>query len=63
MFCELVVQKCRNLRYIYVVTVKDPKSNAQEQTNAFEMLSKNLLTRNITMNVEYSPNMHDRQIM
>lgn len=60
-FCELAVVKCRNLRYIYVTTSKDVRDDSQSK--AFSTLAKSLLQRRITLNVEYSEHIHDRQIM
>ncbi|XP_037040870.1 MIT domain-containing protein 1-like [Bradysia coprophila] len=61
-FCELVVLKCRNLRYIHVTTSKDARDNS-DQTKAFASLVKSLKSRAITMNIEFSDHIHDRQII
>lgn len=63
-FCELVVWKCRNLKFINVTTTPIPASNVHnEQKTAFDALMKDLETRNITLCFEFSDNLHDRQIM
>lgn len=59
-FCELVVEKCKNLKCISVTTVKVDNS---EQNTAFSALSKDLKGRNISLYVDYDPQLHDRQIM
>ncbi len=61
-FCELVVSKCRNLRYIHVTTTKDTRDNS-DQAKAFASIVKSLKNRAITMNIEFSEHIHDRQIM
>lgn len=63
-FCELVVSKCRNLKFISVTTVKDPKgARSADQISAFNALTTDLKNRNITLSVDYSEQLHDRQIM
>lgn len=59
-FCEVAVAKCRNLKFINVTTVEDNKT---DQKTAFAALTKDLATRNITLDIEYSNQLHDRQIM
>lgn len=63
-FCELVVTKCRNLKFINVTTVAIPGTNQHiDQKAAFQALTKDLKNRHITFNVEFSEQLHDRQIM
>lgn len=63
-FCELVVAKCRNLKFITVTTVKDPHSaRAADQVNAFNAMTADLKNRSIAFSVDYSEQLHDRQIM
>lgn len=63
-FCELVVSKCRNLKFVTVTTVKDSNSaRVADQITAFDALTTDLKKRNITLSVEYSEQLHDRQIM
>lgn len=63
-FCELVVSKCRNLKFISVTTVKDPNgARSADQISAFNAMTTDLKNRNITLSVDYSGQLHDRQIM
>lgn len=63
-FCELAVTKCRFLRFINVMTVAIPDTNHHfDQKASFQALTKDLKSRNITFNVEFSEQLHDRQIM
>lgn len=63
-FCELVVSKCRNLKFLSVTTVKDSNSaRVADQISAFDALTTDLKKRNITLSVDYSEQLHDRQIM
>lgn len=63
-FCELVVSKCRNLKFINVTTTTmPPNMTHNEQKNAFNALANDLKLRNITMSFDYSEQLHDRQIM
>lgn len=63
-FCELVVAKCRNLKFISVTTVKDPNgARVADQISAFNALTTDLKNRNITLSIDYSEQLHDRQIM
>lgn len=59
----MVVSKCRNLKFINVTTVKDPNTRNTDQATAFAALTEDLKKRNITLYVEYSDQLHDRQIM
>lgn len=62
-FCEVVVSKCRNLKFINVVTVAIPANQHNDQKVAFQALSNDLKKRNITMQFEFSEQLHDRQVM
>lgn len=63
-FCELVVSKCRNLKFINVTTVAIPGTHQHnDQTAAFQALTNDLRSRNITFNIDFSDQLHDRQIM
>lgn len=63
-FCELLVAKCRNLKVISVTTtVKDDEQKAV-QAAAFKVLATSLdQARRIKLEIRYSDNLHDRQIM
>lgn len=62
-FCELVVSKCRNLKFINVTTTVNPATHNNDQQTAFDALKRDLKSRNITMNFEFAEGLHDRQIM
>lgn len=62
-FCELMVSKCRNLKFINVVTVAIPPNQHNDQKTAFQALTNDLKKRNITMQFEFSEQLHDRQVM
>uniref|UniRef100_A0A6B2E4Q0 MIT domain-containing protein n=1 Tax=Phlebotomus kandelakii TaxID=1109342 RepID=A0A6B2E4Q0_9DIPT len=60
MFCELAVTNCRNLKLINVRTTGE----GGEQVDAFRQLKESLkTTRGINLSVEFSKNIHDRQII
>lgn len=68
-FCELLVVKCRNLKLISVTTsMKDEtpagEQNKRDHITAIEDLTKSLRSvRQIKLEIRYSENLHDRQIM
>lgn len=62
MFCELAVTKCRNLKCIKVTTNKDTKPET-DQIRGFASLTESLAKRNITLIVDFTNNLHDRQIL
>lgn len=63
-FCELIVAKCRNLKFINITTTQHPSGNRNnDQQVSFTALTADLKNRNITLNIEYSDQLHDRQIM
>lgn len=62
-FCELVVSKCRNLKFISVTTTVNPATHNNDQQTAFDALKRDLRSRNITINFEFADGLHDRQIM
>lgn len=62
-FCELIVGRCRNLKFINVTTTTNPAAHNNDQKAAFDALTRDLKTRNITINFELSDGLHDRQIM
>jgi Phospholipase D-like domain at C-terminus of MIT len=61
-FSEFLVTHCKNLKYIKVITTKDTKPQSDQQ-NGFATFAENLKSHSITFCVEYSDNMHDRQVM
>lgn len=62
-FCELLAMRCGNLQLVLVTTIKDERPNA-DQTTAFEAIAKSLMdTKRAKMEVRFSENLHDRQIM
>lgn len=63
MLCELIVSKCRIIKYIKVVTIKDPKPSS-DQEKALNILSNSLSSeQNIVLDIDYSDTIHDREIM
>ncbi|XP_065088081.1 MIT domain-containing protein 1-like [Ochlerotatus camptorhynchus] len=62
MFCELAVTSCKNLKFVKLLTVRELKSN-DEQGRAFQKLKESLQKHGVEFFVEYSPNMHDRQVI
>lgn len=63
-FCELVVSKCRNLKFLNVTTVSiQGTTQHNDQNTAFKALTNDLKNRNITLSIDYSDQLHDRQIM
>lgn len=64
-FCELLVMKCRNLKWISVTTsLKDEDNSKTDHKAAIDDLAKSLKSlKQITLEVQYSENLHDRQIM
>ena len=60
-FFELLVKKCKSLTTIRVLTSKDVQ-NPAEQASKFGELSGELSARKITLSLEYSDTLHDREI-
>lgn len=61
-FCELVVGRCRNLKYIKVTTMQDSRQNS-EQSVAFKAITESLKLKRITLEIDFNEHIHDRQIM
>lgn len=61
-FSELAVTSCKNLKFIKLLTVREQKNN-DEQGRAFQTLKDSLKKQGVEFFVEYSANMHDRQVM
>lgn len=62
-FCELIVKKCRNLKYIQVLTGLDVEKK-EEQIMWFKALQKDLNDNyNIELKFGFSDTLHDRQIV
>lgn len=62
MFLELVVKKCKNLKYIKLTTQPDNRPQT-EQKKCFRSIIDDLKKRHISLNVEYSDVLHDREIV
>ncbi|EAT33031.1 AAEL014714-PA [Aedes aegypti] len=62
MFSELAVTSCKNLKFIKLLTVREQKNN-DEQGRAFQTLKDSLKKQGVEFFVEYSANMHDRQVI
>lgn len=61
MFCELVVSKCRNLRFIKVTTKRDEAANS-EQPKWFQSVTESLAKHNVCLQFELVDGLHDRQV-
>lgn len=59
-FCELLVDKCPNLKYINLNTTKDTENS--EQRKWLDDLVNDLKKYNVVLNVIYSATLHDREI-
>ncbi|PAV58844.1 hypothetical protein WR25_08851 [Diploscapter pachys] len=57
-FCELLVTRAKKLKRIELTTGKD----AEKNKDGFAELSKSLEAREISLKVEYSDSIHDREI-
>ena len=57
-FCELLVIKAKRLKRIELTTGKDGEKNKE----GFAELSKSLEAREISLKIEYSDSIHDREI-
>lgn len=62
MFAELAVSKCRNLKCLKLTTNKDERRES-EQSKGLTQLAENLKTHNVIFIVDYTENLHDRQIL
>jgi len=60
MFCELAVTQCTNLKCIKVTTNKD--SNP-DQAKGLGFLTDSLAKHNIMLYVDFTTNLHDRQVL
>ena len=61
-FCELLVKKGKSVRKIDVFTGRAGGENPQ-QHNKLQMLSSNLAEYGVTMTINYSETIHDREIV
>ncbi|KAL0829721.1 hypothetical protein ABMA28_003217 [Loxostege sticticalis] len=59
--CELLVRSCSNLRYIELMTSREPKTS-HEQQQWFNNLANDLTRYRINLEVKFSETLHDRQI-
>lgn len=57
--CELMTQKCPNLRTVTVLTGKDER---QEAGRMLQELATSLKKYKVSLNVDYSATLHDREI-
>lgn len=65
-FCELLVVKCRNLKLISVTTSQkddDPSKASAHQAAIDDLASSLKSVKQIKLEIRYSENLHDRQIM
>lgn len=60
-FCEVLVKRCKNLKTISLLTTKDGNNN--DQMKWFGELESNLQRRGIILVIQYSPTLHDREVM
>jgi len=56
--CELLVSSCSNLKHIHLLTGKDPGNQQEGLQELVQSLKKN----NVTLCIEYSSTLHDREI-
>lgn len=62
-FCELLVKKCSNLKKIHLLTGNDAR-NVTEQKSWLDAIKANIFKGyNVTLDIEFSQTLHDRQIM
>ncbi|XP_055376903.1 MIT domain-containing protein 1-like [Condylostylus longicornis] len=61
-FLELCVKKCRNLKYVKLTTKTDPKPMSDQKKN-LEAIQNSLLSKGITLAIEFSETLHDREII
>lgn len=61
-FCELLVKKCEKLKKICLLTGSDSR-NVNEQKSWLDTIKTSLSKHNISLEVEFSQTLHDRQIM
>lgn len=61
LFCELLVSKCRNLRFIKVTTKRDD-SNITEQSKWIETVTESLGSHNVVLQYDLVDSIHDRQV-
>ncbi|XP_011501984.1 PREDICTED: MIT domain-containing protein 1-like [Ceratosolen solmsi marchali] len=60
-FCELAVQKCQSLSKISLTTTSE-KNKKSEQLEWLEQLKTSLADHLVTLDVQFSETLHDRQI-
>lgn len=61
-FCELAMTNCRNLKCIKVTTNKDQSANSDQVKN-ISAIADSMAKLNVTLYVDYSTNLHDRQVL
>lgn len=61
--CELLVKKCSELKRIKLVTGRDGQNGGVDQEKWLNVMKTDLLRFNVQLVVEYSPTLHDRQIV
>ncbi|CAK8683623.1 MIT domain-containing protein 1-like [Clavelina lepadiformis] len=59
-FCEMLIMRCKNVTNIHLTTTED--SNANQQKDGLHSIAQSLLPYGITLRVEYSTTLHDREI-
>uniref|UniRef100_A0A1B6EP20 MIT domain-containing protein n=1 Tax=Cuerna arida TaxID=1464854 RepID=A0A1B6EP20_9HEMI len=57
--CELLVKSCPNLRTIQLLTSQD---NSCDQSKSLEKLKSELSSRHVSLKIQFSTTLHDRQI-
>ncbi|KAJ8676330.1 hypothetical protein QAD02_012117 [Eretmocerus hayati] len=61
-FCELAVQKCQSLSKISLTTTSDPHDKSG-QVSRLEELKTNLAKHLVTLEIQFSDTLHDRQVI
>ncbi|KRT81994.1 hypothetical protein AMK59_6109, partial [Oryctes borbonicus] len=59
-FCEMLIKNCKNLRVVSLLTTRDDTNS--DQIKWLGELQCDLQKRNVTLIVEYSPTLHDREV-
>lgn len=57
--CELLVLSCRNLKRVHVLTGQE---NGNRQQEMLDELKRSLAKHSVTLQVDYSATLHDREI-
>ncbi|XP_072300847.1 MIT domain-containing protein 1 isoform X3 [Eucyclogobius newberryi] len=59
-FCEMLLKGLNKVKRIHLLTSQDEADN--QQTSALAEIKESLMTQGVTLDVEFSPTIHDREI-